>query len=36
MLLDIHTLAAAYGWSEQSILDLPPRRRQAYLELAAP
>lgn len=35
MLLDIHTLACAYGWSEQSILALPPRRRQAYLELAS-
>ncbi len=36
VLLDIHTLAHAYGWSERDILALPPRRRQAYLELVAP
>ena len=36
MLLDIHALARAYGWSESDILALPPRRRQAYLELVAP
>ncbi|MFQ4147446.1 hypothetical protein AAGW05_01930 [Arthrobacter sp. LAPM80] len=36
MLLDIHALAGAYGWSEADILALPPRRRQAYLELVAP
>lgn len=36
MLLDIHALALAYGWSEADILALPPRRRQAYLELVAP
>ncbi len=36
MLLDIHTLARAYGWSEQDILALPQRRRQAYLDLVSP
>lgn len=35
MLLDIHALARAYGWSEADILAMPPRRRQAYLELVA-
>lgn len=33
LLLDVHTLAHAYGWSEHDILALPPLRRQAYLEL---
>lgn len=28
---DVHTLACAYGWSEQSILDLSPFRRHLYL-----
>jgi uncharacterized protein (UPF0212 family) len=32
-LYDVHTLAAAYGWSEREILGLSPRRRQAYLEM---
>jgi hypothetical protein len=27
----VHTLAGAYGWSEQEILDLGPIRRQLYL-----
>jgi hypothetical protein len=30
---DVHTLAHAYGWSEDSILTMSNRRRQAYLEL---
>lgn len=30
---DVHTLAAAYGWSEAEILNLSSRRRQAYLEM---
>jgi hypothetical protein len=34
-LREIHTLAAAYGWSEAEILALPPRRREAYLDLVA-
>ena len=33
MLRDVDTLAHAYHWSEQDILALGPRRRQAYLEL---
>jgi hypothetical protein len=31
LLSDVHVLAAAYGWSEQSILNLSDTRRQAYL-----
>jgi hypothetical protein len=30
---DVDALAAAYGWSEQEILDLPRARRRAYLAL---
>lgn len=30
---DIHTLAKAYGWSEQDILNLSPWRRQLYLQM---
>lgn len=30
---DVHTLAAAYGWSESDILALSAARRGAYLEL---
>jgi hypothetical protein len=29
---DIHELASAYGWSEQSIVAMTPARRSAYLE----
>lgn len=32
-LSEVHLLASAYGWSESAILDLPPRRRRAYLDL---
>jgi hypothetical protein len=32
-MLEVHQLAAAYGWSEAEVLTLGPRRRQAYLEL---
>ena len=35
LLRDIHTLAMAYGWSEDTILALSPARRQAYLEMVA-
>jgi len=35
MLADVHTLARAYGWSEQAILALSPARRQLYLEMVA-
>jgi hypothetical protein len=31
---DVHTLAAAYGWSETEILTMSPARRQVYLDLA--
>jgi hypothetical protein len=33
MLSDVHTLAAAYRWSERDILTLSPTRRQFYLEM---
>jgi hypothetical protein len=33
LLVDIHRLAAAYGWSEREILTIDPARREAYLEL---
>jgi hypothetical protein len=34
ILLAIHTLASAYGWSEAEILSLSDHRRSLYLELA--
>lgn len=30
---DVHELAWAYGWAEDAILGMSPRRRQAYLDL---
>jgi hypothetical protein len=33
MLVDVHLLAATYGWREREILALSPRRRQLYLEM---
>ena len=33
LLHDVHTLAGAYGWSEDAILALSPTRRRAYLEM---
>jgi hypothetical protein len=33
LLLDVHTLASAYGWSEPEILALSPARRAAYLDM---
>jgi hypothetical protein len=33
LIADIHDLASAYGWSEQSISSMSPARRGAYLEL---
>lgn len=33
VLVDIHTLAAAYGWSERQILALSPFRRQLYVDM---
>jgi hypothetical protein len=32
VLWDIHTLASAYGWDEQTILKLTPARRRFYLD----
>jgi hypothetical protein len=33
LLVEIHALASAYGWSERDILALSPSRRRAYLDL---
>jgi hypothetical protein len=33
LLLEVHTLAAAYGWSETDILSLAPARREFYLAM---
>lgn len=35
LLSEVHTLALAYGWTEQQVMDLTPRRRHRYLELVA-
>ena len=35
LLLDVHVLAGAYGWTEPEILALSPVRRRYYLELCA-
>ena len=35
LILEVHTLASAYGWSEGDILAMSPWRRQAYLERIA-
>ena len=35
LLVDVHTLARAYGWRERDILAMTSRRRQAYLDLIA-
>ena len=34
LLLDVHGLARAYGWSEDEVLKLSPWRRAAYLSMA--
>jgi uncharacterized protein (UPF0212 family) len=34
LLLEVHTLASAYGWTEPEILSLSPARRRVYLEMA--
>jgi hypothetical protein len=34
LLLEVHTLARAYGWSEGDILAMSPARRQLYVEMA--
>jgi hypothetical protein len=33
LLHDVHTLALAYGWTEQEIVSLSPARREVYLEM---
>ena len=33
LLLDVHTLASAYGWRESEILALGPARREFYLDV---
>lgn len=33
LLVDVHRLAVAYGWSEDQVLGLPAWRRSAYLQL---
>jgi hypothetical protein len=33
LLMEVHTLASAYGWTEREILGLTPARRQAYISL---
>jgi hypothetical protein len=35
LLLDIHTLASAYGWTEPEILAVGPERRRLYVEMAS-
>ena len=35
LLLDVHVLAATYGWTEEQVLALTPWRRQAYVEMAS-
>jgi hypothetical protein len=34
LLIDVASLASAFGWAEEDILKLSPWRRQAYVELA--
>jgi hypothetical protein len=33
LLLDVHTLASAYGWSEAEIVSLAPARREFYIAM---
>jgi len=33
MLREVHAIASAYGWREEEILSLSPRRRQFYVDL---
>jgi len=33
LLVEVHALASAYGWSEQEILSLSDARRRLYLEM---
>jgi hypothetical protein len=34
LLMDVHTLASAYGWAEVDILSMSERRRALYVEMA--
>lgn len=34
LMRDVHALATSYGWTEADVLDLSPRRRAIYLDLA--
>jgi hypothetical protein len=36
LLWEVHTLAAAYGWSESETLLLSPARRALYVEMVCP
>lgn len=36
LLVEVHQLASAYGWSEREILSLAPERRAPYLAMVAP
>jgi hypothetical protein len=36
LLLEIHTLASAYGWTEREILSLGELRRSLYLQMVRP
>ena len=33
LLVEVHTLASAYGWSERDIVEMSARRRRLYLDL---
>lgn len=33
LLAQVHRLAAAYGWTEEQVLDIPAHRREQYLQL---
>ena len=35
LLMDVHTLASAYGWGEAEILALSAARREFYLEMVS-
>jgi hypothetical protein len=36
LLIDVHCLARAYGWSETEILALSPQRRATYVQMVNP
>jgi hypothetical protein len=35
LLQQVHVLASAYGWTEQEIFSLSPKRRRTYMEMLA-